>query len=178
MKPYYRESTRANLFKKIINQVFNIKLTSKTRKRNFVNGRMIFAKLMRDEGSTVNAIASHLNLESHASVLHYLKNINFILDYDKELHSQYQTCVRYYKIADPRIDELQPHELKGHILILEDRNKMLSLEVQSLKETIHTNQLRDKRFKKLFDLIRSRTKPETEGVIEKKLNTIFNGVYD
>jgi len=73
---------------------------------------------------------------------------------------------------------LQPHELKGHILILEDRNKMLSLEVQSLKETIHTNQLRDKRFKKLFDLIRSRTKPETEGVIEKKLNTIFNGVYD
>ena len=79
MKPYYRESTRANLFKKIINQVFNIKLTNKTRKRNHVNGRMLFAKLMRDEGSKVNSIASYLNLESHASVLHYLKSINFII---------------------------------------------------------------------------------------------------
>ena len=55
---------------------------------------------------------------------------------------------------------------------------MLSLEIQSLKETIQTNQLKDKRFKKLFDLIRNRTKPDTEEVIEKKLNTIFNGVYD
>ncbi len=178
MKPYYRESTRANLFKKIINQVFNIKLTNKTRKRNHVNGRMLFAKLMRDEGSKVNSIASYLNLESHASVLHYLKSINFILEYDKELYSQYQTCLRYYKLADPSIDELRPHELKGHILVLEDRNKMLSLEIQSLKETIQANQLKDKRFKKLFDLIRNRTKPDTEEVIEKKLNTIFNGVYD
>jgi len=178
MKPYYRESTRANIFKNIINKVFNIDLTSKTRKRKFVNGRMIFTKLMRDEGSTVNMISSYLNLESHASVLHYLKNINFILDYDKELYSMYQTCLRYYKVADPRIDELQPHELKAHIIVLEDRNKMLSLELESLKETINSNHLKDKRFSKLFNLIRNRTKPNTEEVIEKKLNTIFNGVYD
>ena len=178
MKQYYRESTRANLFKKIINQVFNIDLTHKCRQRNFVNARMLFTKMMREDGAKVNTIASFLNLESHASVLHYLKNINFILKYDKELDSQYQTCLRYYKLADPRIDDLRPHELKGLILVLEDRNKLLSLEIQSLQETIHTTELRDKRFKRLFDLIRNRTKPDTEEVIEKKLNTIFNGVYD
>ena len=37
---------------------------------------------------------------------------------------------------------------------------------------------KDKRFKKLFDLIRNRTKPDTEEVIEKKLNVIENSGID
>ena len=83
-----------------------------------------------------------------------------------------------YKITDPSIDILRRDELKNRVLCLEDRNKLLSLEIEGLKRQLQENNNQDKRFKTIFDMIRNRTRPDTETVIEKKLNTIFNGIYD
>ena len=63
-------------------------------------------------------------------------------------------------------------------MIKASRNKLLSLEIEGLKRQLQENNNQDKRFKTIFDMIRNRTRPDTETVIEKKLNTIFNGIYD
>jgi hypothetical protein len=178
MNQYYKESTKASIYKKVINQVFNTDIGAKGRKRNLVNARMIFTQLMRNDGVTYQAIAFHLNLESHATIMHYLKQIKFLLTYDRDLIAKYEMCVRMYKITDPSIDILRRDELKNRVLCLEDRNKLLSLEIEGLKRQLQENNNQDKRFKTIFDMIRNRTRPDTETVIEKKLNTIFNGIYD
>ena len=133
---------------------------------------------MRDEGASYGTIARYLYLESHVSIMHYMKQLDHLLKYDKELISKHNQCVRYFAVADPKVDELLPHELKSRILVLEDKNKLLSLELAGLNYKIKASQEKDKRFSNLFDLIRQRTKPESEEVIEKKLNTIFNGIYN
>jgi len=61
---------------------------------------------------------------------------------------------------------------------LEDKNKLLSLEIETLKKQLQKTSSQEERFKTIFDIIRTRTKLNTEKVIEKKLNTIFNGIYD
>tara|TARA_R100000541_G_scaffold2021_3_gene7443 strand:+ start:9384 stop:9920 length:537 start_codon:yes stop_codon:yes gene_type:complete len=178
MNQYYKESTKVSIYKRIIKQVFNISLDTKGRVRNLVDARMVFTKLMRDEKSTYQSIAFHLNLESHASVIHYYKSIQFLLSHDKELKRKYDMCVRLYNLTDPALDILKPDELKNRCLNLEDKNKLLSLELEILKKQLQETSSQEKRFKSLFDMIRTRTKPNTEKVIEKKLNTIFNGIYD
>ena len=87
-------------------------------------------------------------------------------------------CVRMYKITDPSIDILRRDELKNRCLNLEDKNKLLSLEIETLKKQLQKTSSQEERFKTIFDIIRTRTKLNTEKVIEKKLNTIFNGIYD
>ena len=57
MNQYYKESTKASIYKKVINQVFNTDIGAKGRKRNLVNARMIFTQLMRNDGVTYQAIA-------------------------------------------------------------------------------------------------------------------------
>jgi len=83
-----------------------------------------------------------------------------------------------YNLTDPAPNILKPDELKNRCLNLEDKNKLLSLEIETLKKQLQKTSSQEERFKTIFDIIRTRTKLNTEKVIEKKLNTIFNGIYD
>jgi|TARA_R110000787_G_scaffold44300_1_gene108783 hypothetical protein len=178
MNQYYKESTKVSIYKRIIKQVFNISLDTKGRVRNLVDARMVFTKLMRDKKATYQSIALHLNLKSHASVMHYYKSIQFLMLHDKELKKKYDMCVKLYNLTDPAPNILKPDELKNRCLNLEDKNKLLSLEIETLKKQLQKTSSQEERFKTIFDIIRTRTKLNTEKVIEKKLNTIFNGIYD
>ena len=132
MNLYYKEFTKAKLLKKVIDRVFNIDVTSRGRQRHLVNARMIFSKILRDDNCSYKQIAFFLNLESHASIMHYLKQIDFILEHEKDLKDMYDRCVELYKDVDPSIEDLAPNELKNRIESLEDKNKLLSLEVSRL----------------------------------------------
>jgi hypothetical protein len=176
MNLYYKEFTKAKLLKKVIDRVFNIDLKSKGRQRHLVNARMIFSKILRDEKYSYKQIAFFLNLESHASIMYYMKEVNFILTYEKDLKVLYDKCIELYKDADPNVEDLAPNELRTRIDVLEDRNKLLSLEVEALKNLIKDFNKEDKRFLRLFNLIRSRTKKGSEDEVARKLNTIYNGI--
>ena len=176
MNLYYKEFTKAKVLKKVIDRVFNIDVTTKGRQRHLVNARMVFSKILRDENCSYKQIAFFLNLESHASIMHYIKQIDFILGYEKDLKELYDKCLELYKDADSSIEDLAPNELKIRIEALENKNKLLSLEIESLKSSIKDLNKEDKRFLQLFNLIRSRTKKGNENEVARKLNTIYNGI--
>jgi hypothetical protein len=108
--------------------------------------------------------------------MHYIKQIDFILGYEKNLKELYDKCLELYIDADSSIEDLAPNELKIRIDALEDKNKLLSLEIESLKSSIKDLNKEDKRFLQLFNLIRSRTKKGNENEVARKLNTIYNGI--
>lgn len=89
---YYEtiESEIINL-KDIVNNVFDIDLSKITSERKLVDARRIYSKVLRERGYTFEIISKSLK-KNHATVIHYMKSIDSILLYDKDLREKYLTC--------------------------------------------------------------------------------------
>lgn len=83
------------LLKEIVESVFLEKMSSKSRARNVVDARMVYGKILRDLGYGHRVIGESIN-RNHACIVHYMKNIDFLLKQDKELKAKYEYCKRKY----------------------------------------------------------------------------------
>jgi hypothetical protein len=126
--------------KGIVNEAFLVDLDIDNRKRETVDARKIYSKILRDSGYSYQAIGKTIN-KNHATIIHYIKNIEHLLSYDKVLYFKYLACkdVFFFKkdtdiaIKDKLLDEFfnyiedyekrtgrlpNSHECKHHILPL------------------------------------------------------------
>jgi len=86
------------LLKEIVESVFLEKLSSSSRTRNVVDARMVYGKILRDLGYGHRVIAESIN-RNHACIVHYMKNIDFLLKQDKQLKAKYEYCRRKYILS-------------------------------------------------------------------------------
>jgi hypothetical protein len=86
------------LLKEIVESVFLEKMSSKSRTRNAVDARMVYGKILRDLGYGHRVIGESIN-RNHACIVHYMKNIDFILKQDKQLKAKYEYCKRKYILS-------------------------------------------------------------------------------
>lgn len=70
-----------NSLKNIINLVFFVDIDEHTRKRQVVDARRAYAKILRDAGFSYEFIGKTIN-KNHAAVIHYVKSIDSLLKYD------------------------------------------------------------------------------------------------
>ena len=71
---------------------FNIteaQLKEKNSTRFFVDARRIYSKLLRQKGYTYEKIGNFLNGRDHSTIIHYCKNFNNLIKYDKDLKRKY-----------------------------------------------------------------------------------------
>jgi Sec7-like guanine-nucleotide exchange factor len=73
---------------KIVNEVFLLDLTLNNRKRETVDARKIYSKILKERGHTFQAIGKEIN-KDHATIVHYLKDIDFLLSSDSLLMDKY-----------------------------------------------------------------------------------------
>lgn len=74
-----------------VNNYFNISINRRTQKREYVLGRSIFYKLLRDNtGMSFQNIANTFN-KNHATVLHSVKQLEGYMEYDSSLRIDYIT---------------------------------------------------------------------------------------
>lgn len=91
--------------KKIVNEVFSVDLESKNRKRDVVDARKVYAKILREAGYRYEKIAKSIN-KDHSTIIHYVENIENILSYDKDLMDKYMACelsfgrIKKYELND------------------------------------------------------------------------------
>jgi len=155
--------------REIVNIHFKIDIMSKCQKKDYVDARMIYSKILIEKGYGPSVIGNILD-KNHASIINYRKKVDWYLKSDKTLMASYRRCKdSFYMDYDP-IYDLTNVELKHEILKLRDR-----LRIQVDKN----NQLRieKKRLEPLFRIVRERTKLNTEEEICKRLIRMFNGVY-
>jgi hypothetical protein len=81
--------------KEIINNAFNVDISEVNRNRKFVDARRVYSKILRERGYTFYLIADSIK-KDHASIVHYMKSIDSILLYDKELKNKYIACKRLF----------------------------------------------------------------------------------
>jgi hypothetical protein len=104
MKLYKEE---IDSLKQIVNDVFLVDICANNRRRDVVDARHIYSKILREKGYGYESIGSSIK-KNHATIVHYIKNIDSILTYDKQLRDKYMTCkILFYKDREAITNELR-----------------------------------------------------------------------
>jgi len=162
-------SIECSHLREIVNTEFKIDIMTKCQRKEYVNARMIYSKILIEKGYGPSFIARILK-KNHASVLNYKKKVDCYMSMDKDMTERYQRCKdAFFRDYDPMYD-LTCVELKAEILEL--RRKLRA-------QIDNNNKLRmeKKRLEPLFNIVRERTKLNTEEEICRRLIRMFNGVY-
>ena len=126
-------------FKKLrtaVNTVFGVNILSKCRKRNYVDARMVYAKILRDEKVSYQVIGKSL-LKNHASIVYYVRCIDWLLEHDKLLRRKYRHCMSIINddgdtALTMELSRYSKHELILWVKKLKKQNNLLSLELERL----------------------------------------------
>ena len=116
-----------------IQKVTGVDITTKTRKYEFIEARMIYYKLLRDRGYSLQEIGDTLD-KNHATVLHGINVFNDIKDYDKDLMEKYSAAIQLlagekiskYVTADEYAVEFAEWLLKDSDLVIIDIKDLLT----------------------------------------------------
>jgi hypothetical protein len=180
-----------NILHAIVNEVFEVNIMSRDRYRDIVDARRIYSLILREQGYSYTKIGKFIR-KDHATVLHYHRNIDYILKADPQLKQKYLYCRKRYLEDIERADAVNAEaanqtmqavilNLRTEINSLRQRMEYLEVRNESLS---NQNEWYDKelsqynpKLKKLYNIITNRTKAGTVGELSKKINTLYNGVY-
>ena len=77
--------------KRIVNDTFLVDIEIESRKRDVVDARKVYSKILRDSGYSYESIGKTIN-KNHATIMHYVKNIEHLMSYDQILRNKYVAC--------------------------------------------------------------------------------------
>ena len=127
-------------FKKIIELETGVNVEIVSRKRNFVEARAMYYKLLRDVSNmTLQAIGDTVN-KDHATIIHSLNSVDDWMRYDRKLADRYKNIL----YAIDKIDETDFNSLRYE-------NIMLNLKIEELTKRLSSNRLYDLMDKIPFD---------------------------
>ena len=158
--------------KEIVSQVFETNINIKTRKRNNVEARMIFSKILREDGNTFESIGNAIN-KDHSTIVYYVNQASVLIKQSIELSDKYLECKNcYIDNLDVVLPQMKYDELKNEVLELNLLINQLTIE----RNEIIKVQEKYNRIKKIINLVAERTHVGKEEFIEKKINQMFNGI--
>ena len=158
--------------KEIVSQVFDTNINIKTRKRNNVEARMIFSKILREDGNTFESIGKAIN-KDHSTIVYYVNQASTLIKQSIELSDKYLECKNcYIDNLDVVLPQMKYDELKNEVLELKLLINQLTIE----RNEIIKVQEKYNRIKKIINLVAERTHVGKEEFIERKINQMFNGI--
>jgi len=158
--------------KEIVSQVFETNINIKTRKRNNVEARMIFSKILREDGNTFESIGKAIN-KDHSTIVYYVNQASVLIKQSIELSDKYLECKNcYIDNLDVVLPQMKYDELKNEVLELKLLINQLTIE---RNKTIKVQE-KYNRIKKIINLVAERTHVGKEEFIERKINQMFNGI--
>lgn len=158
--------------KEIVSKVFDTDINIKTRKRNNVEARMIFARILREDGNTFESIGKAIN-KDHSTIVYYVNQASSLIKQSIELSDKYLECKNcYIDNLDVVLPQMKYDELKNEVLELKLLINQLTIE---RNKTIKVQE-KYNRIKKIINLVAERTHVGKEEFIERKINQMFNGI--
>ena len=161
----------------IINEELGINLMEnpKKRQRIYVFGRAVLYKILREHlNMTLSDIAKVFN-KNHETVLHSLKQLPFLLKFDKNLARKHNTVMYMWLGNVDNFVEVSDQELKTRIRYLINQNKMLNLEVDELNTKLSNYTGKYHKYLELSQEWGFRVGDRFDE-FKKKVNTLLNGM--
>lgn len=170
---------KMNQLKFIVEYTFQVDILVKTQKRDYVDARMVFSKIMHNEGYGSTIIAKFLK-KNHATIIHYFNSINSILKFDKLLMDRYLYAKDMYlnkketPLYEKNDNELSNKETKQQAKIIALNNEIDKLMLEKYNLTAIAS--RNKRLSEIIEFIDKQTPHGQERYVMSKINTMFNGL--
>ncbi len=172
-----QKSVRMNALKDIIQHHLGVDvIKDKSRKREKVEARMIFAYIMHDQWKYGPSAIGRFLIKDHTSVIHYLKKFLWDLKTVKSFREDYAVVRKSFVNDLGHIFEFTNSELTKEIFILNNKINDLYSERKELKQSIESSYKTKGRLQNIFKLIQERTRIGAEDEVLKKLNHFYNGL--
>lgn len=114
--------------KEIVSKVFETNINIKTRKRNNVEARMIFSKILREDGNTFESIGKAIN-KDHSTIVYYVNQASVLIKQSIELSDKYLECKNcYIDNLDVVLPQMKYDEIKNEVLELKLLINQLTIE--------------------------------------------------
>lgn len=139
-----------NELKDIVDTIFNVDITNSVRKKEYVEARMVFSKILHDRAATIVSIGQYLG-KNHSTILNYMAKFDNYFT-DQSLKRKYVVCREAFFQKRP-VDRLY---------IEKDKLSMMESKY--------------KRFKNILDIMNDRTPYGKESVLENKITLFLNGI--
>lgn len=135
-------------FKKIIALETGIDVDIVSRKRNFVEVRALYYKMLRDIlGMTLHSIADTVD-KDHATILHSLNNFDNWSSYSEDLRRHYTNVMHMiYHYEYNCMEDIELNKLKYNNILLDFKVKELTDHISEMKKPTNN------RFYELMDKI-------------------------
>jgi hypothetical protein len=170
-----------NFLKGIIKDILGIDVeNNKSRIREVVNAKMIYASLLQDRGYGCSTISKTIGC-NHATILHYNKNFKFYIKTDSSLRYNHNLIQEEYSSDYTTTSLLTLQEIKKELILLRIENKRLHSSVSKLQRDLgilkNQDEFGNDRMTDIFKVVRQRTRVGGEDAVLKKLNIFYNGLY-
>lgn len=121
----------------VVNKHFNIDITEKTRRFDYVFARACYYKLCRDIGGfSYSSIARSIK-KNHATILHGLKELPFMIKYNSGLLKKYNSLMRKFNTDMCEQNKIGLDQLVQDYNFLLLENDALKTKIFELEELIY-----------------------------------------
>jgi hypothetical protein len=112
--------------KNIINLVFFVNIDDPTRKRNIVDARRAYAKILKDAGFSYQHIGGSIK-KDHATIIHYVKSIDSLLKYDPIFEKKFISAKKNFLEENKHLMLNSKEDIYAIAISLENRlNELIS----------------------------------------------------
>jgi len=158
-----------DLLKSIVEGAFSTSLLSKNRRRDVVDCRMVFSKIIRERGHTFKSIGNYL-YKDHSTIMHYTIQASNLIKTDRKIMDIYINCRnKFLENREPLVLHTD-RDLVREVLSLRNQLDDLVFQYEEIKKI-------EKKYERLSDiinLIENRTPVGKENQIKKRINEMFN----
>jgi len=159
-----------DLLRNIIQIVVGCDIKNKTKKTEFVYGRMVLYVIMRNQGCTLQTIGDYVG-KDHSTVLVAINQFYNLITQDKYLRDVYFECSRSFKERVEPIRVIGKMPSNTYAEELQCRIDSLILENEKLQKT----KMMNSRFKEILKEMHERTPVGMEEVLHEKIVKLLNG---
>lgn len=162
----------------VVEMVMGYKILTKNRKRKIVEARMMFSLLMVELNYPLTHIGEYLGRD-HTTVIHHRRTMRGLIETDNEMLRRYLRCkeiiISEKQPLNLRTDEdyrILSARLQNKIEMMATDYELLSEEKKLLESKIEL--MEDKRFIKIFELIKEHTPKGYELIVERKIRKLLD----
>ena len=167
------ENTIYEKVKQIVELVTRVKITVNNRKREVIDARMIYAKILRERGASLASIGMTIN-KDHTTIIHYIRTMDDLLVTDREVLRKYIKSKELLLLDEQELNLLDENDtlselsrLKETVDVLEKKNTLLQDENERLNREME-------RFRGILKIIDASTPIGQEKIVERKIKRMLD----
>jgi hypothetical protein len=167
------ENTIYNKVKQIVELVTGVKIIENNRKREVIDARMIYTKILRERGASLVSIGMTIN-KDHTTIIHYLRTMDSLLITDREVIRKYIKSKELLLLDEQDLNLLNGNDTVSELSRLKETLEISEKKVKLLQDENEKLNREMERFRGILKIIDEATPIGQEKIVERKIKRMLD----